>query len=124
MTHRPQELELVERYRLAATYGHQHTFLVHRQLVALDAADDETRRLLAESVTITLQRIPALTRDWFTLAREWSEQELLDPPQAELTVRALELRFTQLGPQLEALLVRQDELIAELVRLLKAARRL
>jgi hypothetical protein len=109
--------------RLAARYGHEYAFRVHRQLVELDADGDHTRKLLAESAAITLQEMPALTRDWLAVQREWSEQELLDPPKAELTARALEVGFTELGPALQALLARQDELVAELVGLLKAARR-
>lgn len=123
MTDRPEPLELVERYLLSARIGHQYAFSVHRQLVELDADGDHTRKLLAESAAITLQEIPRLTRDWRALEREWSEQELLDPPKAEHTAETLAGRFTELGPALRALLARQDELVAELVRLLKAARR-
>lgn len=123
MADRPEELELVERYRLAARFGHEYAFRVHRELVELDADGDDTRNLLAESAAITLQEMPQLSRDWLAVQREWSEQELLDPPKAEVTARALEVRFTELGPQLEALLLRQDKLVAELVGLLNDARR-
>jgi hypothetical protein len=123
MTDRPEPLELVDRYSRAAQYGHQYAFHVHRQLVELDADGDDMRKLLAESAAITLQEIPALTRGWRTLGREWSEQELLDPLKAGRTARALEVRFTEMGPALEALLVRQDEIVAELVGLLNDARR-
>jgi hypothetical protein len=119
---RPESLELVERYSRAAQYGHQYAFHVHRQLVELDAGDDHARTLLAESATITLQEMPRLTRDWRILEGEWSEQELLDPPKADLTARTLEVLFAELGPALEALLLRQDELVAELVGLLNDAR--
>jgi hypothetical protein len=123
MTDRPQSLEFVEGYGLATTYGHQYAFGVQRELVVLDAGGDHTRRLLAESADITLREMPGLTSDLRSLGREWFEQELLDPPKAERTARALEVRFAQLRPKLEALLLRQDEIVAELVRLLNAARR-
>jgi len=123
MADRPESLQLVERYRLATTYGHQYAFGVQRELVELDAGGDHTLKLLAESASITLQEMPALTDDLRSLGREWSEQELLDPPTAERTARALDLRFTELRPKLEALLRRQDEIVAELVRLLGEARR-
>ncbi len=95
---RPEPLQQVNRYRLAATYGHQHAYLLHRQLLALDAVNERSHSLLDESVSITLHQMPALTRDWFVLARQWSEQELLDPPKAELTARTLELRFSESLP--------------------------
>ena len=123
MAARPQSLELVERYRLAARYGHEYAFRAHRQLVELDADGDHTRKLLAESAAITLQEMPRLSRDWLAVQSEWSEQELLDPAKAEVTARALEVLFAELGPELEALLLRQDEIVAELVRLLNDARR-
>jgi hypothetical protein len=53
-------------------------------------SDCDFRRCLAESAAITLQEISALTRGWRTLGREWSEQELLDPPMAERMARAHE----------------------------------
>jgi len=123
MADRPEPLELVDRYFLAARYAHQYAAGVHRQLVELDAADEETRKLLGESAAVVLQRMPRLAREWRGLEREWSEQELLDPSKAECTARALAVRFAELGPALRALRVCQDELVAKLVDLLGRARR-
>ncbi|MGH2902857.1 MAG: hypothetical protein ACRDK7_04640 [Solirubrobacteraceae bacterium] len=123
MADRPEELELVDRYLGAARYAHEYAFRVHRRLVELDADGDHTRKLLAESAAITLQQMPALVRGWRTLEREWSEQELLDPPKAEHTARVLEVRFTDLGPEIEALRVRQDKIVTELNDLLGDAKR-
>jgi hypothetical protein len=123
MTDRPEPLEFVERYLLSANFNHQYAFGVHRQLVELDTDGDHTRKLLAESAAIALREMPALTRDLRTLGSEWSEQNLLDPPKADWTARQVQLRFTELGPALQALLVRQDEIVTELVSLLGDARR-
>ncbi len=107
----------------SARYNHLYAFRIHRKLVELDAGDERTRKLLTESAALVLQEMPTLTREWKTLEREWSEQELLDPPKAERTAQTLALRFAELGQALEALRVREGELVAELLRLLKAARR-
>jgi hypothetical protein len=123
MTDRPEQLKLVDRYLLSANFNHQYAFGVHRRLVELDVDPDHTRRLLAESAAIALAEMPALVRHLRALGSEWSEQELLDPPKAEWTARQLQLRFAEVGPALQALLVRQDELVADLVRLLGDARR-
>ena len=122
MADRPKELEVVERFDFSARLNHQEAFRVHRQLVELDADTEHARDLFAESVTITLTQMPAVTDDMKALAREWSEVNLLDPAKAEWTARQIRLRFAELAPTLEALTARQDEIIAELVRLLRAAR--
>lgn len=123
MADRPEELELVDRYLGAARIAHESAFRVHRQLVGLDVDPDGSRRLLAESAAIALQQMPALVRDWRLLERQWSEQELLDPPKADATAQALKVRFAELSPALEALRARQDKVVAELVDLLDSARR-
>jgi hypothetical protein len=123
MTERPEPLENLDRYFLAARIAHQYAAGIHRQLVELDADGAHTRKLLSESAAVVLQRMPQLTREWRTLEREWSEQELLDPPKAERTTRVLVARFAELGPALRTLRGRQDEIVAELVDLLGRARR-
>ena len=123
MTDRPEELQLVDRYLGAARNAHLYAFRVHRQLVELGAAEDHTRTLLAESAVIVLQEVPALTRDWRVLEREWFEVELLDPTNLDRKTQALTTCFAELHPRLQALAVSQDEIVAELVKLLKNARR-
>jgi hypothetical protein len=123
MTDRPEPLELVDRYVGAAEFAHQYAFRVHRRLVELDVDPDHSRRLLAESAAIALAEMPALVRDWRTLEREWSEQELLDPSKLDRTTRTLTARFAELRPALLALRARQDEIVAEPVDLLNDARR-
>lgn len=124
MTERPEALEQVDRYFLAARIAHQYAAGIHRQLVELDADGAHTRKLLSESAAVVLQRMPRLTREWRTLEREWYEQELLDPPKAERTMHVMEARFGELGLALRTLRARQDEIIAELVDILDRARRI
>ena len=123
MADRPEELELVDRYLRAARNAHLYAFRVHRQLVELDVDPDHIRALLAESAAIVLQEMPALTRDWRVLEREWFETELLDPANLDRKTRALKARFGELGPALETLRARQEEIVADLVDLLDEARR-
>jgi hypothetical protein len=120
---RPESFELVDRYLGAAKIAHEFAFNRHRQLVELDAADDHTRTLLAESAAIALQDIPALVRSWHALEREWFEVELLDPAKLDDKTQALTVRFGELDPALHALRVRQDAIVAQLVDLLDNARR-
>jgi len=123
MADRPEPLEIVDRHLLAARIAHEYAFDRHRQLVELDAADDYTRKLLAESAAVALQEMPGLTRDWRVLEREWFEQELLDPSKLDRTTHALTTRFAELAPALNELRARQDKIVAELVDLLNRARR-
>jgi hypothetical protein len=123
MADRPEELKLVDRYLGAARNAHLYAFRVHRQLVELDAADEHTRKLLADSAAIVLHEMPALTRDWRLLEREWFETELLDPANLDRKTQALKASFTELGPALQALRIHQEEIVAELVDLLGDVRR-
>jgi hypothetical protein len=123
MTNRPEEFELVDRYQVAAEFAHQFAFDRHRGLVALGAADENTRRLLAESATIALQEIPTFVRDWRPVEREWFEVELLDPAELPRMTEVLKASFAELSPVFEALRARQDKIVAELVELLDEARR-
>jgi len=123
MAKRPKELELIERYRLASTFNHLQAFQVRRELIELDAGSDHLDHLLEESVAITLHAMPALTRELLILASQLSEQDLLDPPNAERTAHSLEIRFADLRPEFEALLRRHDDIVAELSSLLHDARR-
>jgi hypothetical protein len=123
MADRPEEFEFVDRYLATARGAHLYAFRVHRHLVGLDAGDERTRELLTESAAIVLQEMPALVPDWRTLEGEWFETELLDPTNLDRKTQALKTRFAELRPHFEALLVRQDEIVAELVNLLGDARR-
>ncbi len=123
MTDPPEQLELVERYLATAKIAHEYAFATYRLLVELDVEPEHIRKLLAESGAITLQQIPELTRDWRVLERGWFETELLDPANLDGRTQALDARFVELGPALDALLGRQEEIIAELLRLLDSAQR-
>ena|ERR1035438_6127141 len=123
MADRPEPLELVDRLVASAGFNHLYAFGLHRELVELGADTGHARELLAQSAAIALAELPALVRDLRTLGTQWSEQELLDPPKAEWTARQIQLRFAELSPAPEALLGRQDEIVAELVALAGDARR-
>ncbi len=119
---RPDPLAVLDGYFAAARIAHEYVFDVHRELVALGAADDHTRGLLRESASIALERMPKLTRRLRGTEREWAEQELLDPPMAESTIERLEGEVADLGPALTALRARQDQIVAELLDRVSRAR--
>ena len=123
MADRPVELELFERLRASTDSNHFYASRVWRQLVELGAGDQHARILLDESTNITLYDMPALTRDLRALGAQWSEVELLDPANLDPVTRAIQDRYTKLHPKLHTLSTRQDEIIAELVSLLRDARR-
>lgn len=123
MADRLEELELVERYLEAARIAHESGFRIHRELVDIGADGEHTRKLLSESAAIVLAEIPALVRDWHVMEREWFETELLDPACLDRKTQALKASFTELGPALNTLRGRQDEIVTELVDLLDRAKR-
>jgi hypothetical protein len=123
MTKRPEPLEHLDRYFLAATIAHEYAADLHLELGELHVDDVHTRKLLSESAEVILKRMPRLTRGLRSLEREWGEQELLDPRQAERTVELLGTRLADLAPELAALRTRQDEIVAELAELVGRASR-
>jgi hypothetical protein len=123
MTERPEPLRLLDLYFLAATLAHEYAAGVHRRLVELDADGAHTRKLLSDSANVVLREMPRLTLQLRGLGREWEEQELLDPAQAERTARSLEARWADTAPELAALRARQDEIAAELAELADRAGR-
>jgi hypothetical protein len=122
MINRPGPLGQLDGYFAAARIAHEYVADLHRELVELDAADDHTRELLLESAAVTIEQMPALTRRLRGLEREWSEQELLDPPAAERTIKRLESELAQLVPSLRALRDLQNQIAAELLDLISRAR--
>jgi hypothetical protein len=122
MTDRPEPLRLVNSYSAAARLAHEYIFDLHRELAEMDAAGDDTRELLRESATVTVERIPELTRTVRGLEREWSEQELLDPPAAKRTIERLNGDVEVLLPALVALRARQNQIVIELLDRISRAR--
>lgn len=122
MTARPEPLALVDSYFAAARIAHEYVFDLHRELVELDAADGHTRELLHESATVALARMPELTSRLRGPEREWSEQELLDPPAAERTLERLNRDVAAFLPALVALRARQNQIVAELLDRISRAR--
>ena len=92
-------------------------------MAELQADGVHTRKLLAGSAAVVLKDMPSLARELRGLGREWAEQELLDPAQAERTAQSLGARWTEVAPELAALRARQDEIVAELAELVGRASR-
>ncbi len=122
MTDRPGALERLDGYFGAARIAHEYISDLHRELVELDAADEHTRELLHESVAVTLERMPTLTRRLRTLEREWAEHELLDPLTAERTIRRLEDDLAEVMPAIAELRARQNQIAAKLLDRVSRAR--
>jgi len=123
MADRPEELEIVERLVASASFSHMFAFGLHRELVELQGDTDHTRMLLGESADIALAQMPALERDFRALTDQWSEVQLLDPANLDSVSHAIEVRFAEVDPKLQTLIARHDEIIAELVALVRNARR-
>jgi hypothetical protein len=123
MGDRPEELEIVDRLKAATEYNHFYAFRLHRNIVELDGADDHARILLAQSAAILLEDFPALIVELRTLGAHWSEVELLDPANLDSVTQAIEHCFAELDPKLQTLITRQEDIVAELIALLRDARR-
>lgn len=115
MTGRPQPLRRLDGYFAAARIAHEYISDLHRELVELDAADKHTRELLHESVSVTLERMPTVTRRLRVLESRWAEQELLDPSTAKRTIRHLEDDLAEVMPAIAELRARQNQIAAELL---------
>jgi hypothetical protein len=63
-----------------------------------------------------------LTTQVRTLGRQWSEQELLDPPAAERTIERLNHELARTMPAILAVRAQQDRIAAELLGLVHRAR--
>jgi predicted metal-dependent hydrolase len=122
VTDRPEPLERLDGYFAAARIAHEYISDMHRELVELDAADEQSRELLHESVAVTLERMPTLTRRLRALEREWAEQELLDPPAAERTIMRMDGDLAELMPAIAELRARQDQIAVQLLDRVSQAR--
>jgi hypothetical protein len=123
MAERPGPLRQLDRYFAAATIAHEYIADLHRELAALHQDRAHTRELLREAAAVVLSRMPELTRELRRLELLWDEQQLLDPPQAKRTLKAIEADLADLEPELSALRQRQDEIAQELSELVERARR-
>jgi hypothetical protein len=123
MADRPEPLAQLDLHFLAARIAHEYADDLHHELAELHADDAHTRKLLSDSASLILREMPRLTRELRSLEREWEEQELLDPAQAERTAQSLRARWADVAPKLAALRARQDATVAELAELRGRARR-
>ena len=90
MSDRLEVLDLLDAYFAAATMAHEYADDLHYKLATLQADDLHTRKLLADSADVVLREMPRLVRELRGLTRQWEEQALLDPAQAERTAQSLE----------------------------------
>jgi len=119
----PQPIQRLDELFQAATIAHEYVADRHRELVELDADDESSRRLLAESAAVILEQMPRLTARMRRLGREWGEHDLLDPQRAEQTVAQLAATLAQIEPELSDLRGRQREIAAELTDRVRSARK-
>ena len=114
MADRPEPLAQLDLHFLAARIAHEYAADLHYELAELHADDAHTRKLLSDSANLILREMPRLARELRSLEREWEEQELLDPAEAERTAQFLRDRWADVAPKLAALRARQDAIVAEL----------
>ena len=123
MANRPKELETVERLTASADSNHLFAFRLHRELLQLNADTGHARDLLGESAAIIFKDLPMLIADLRVLGAQWSEVELLDPANLNTVTHAIQVHFAELDLELQALTARQDQIISDLLALLRRARR-
>ena len=123
ITIRPGSLGQLDRFFAAATIAHEYISDLHRELVALHEDTERTHELLGESAAVVLERMPELTRELRRLGRDWAEQALLEPPQAERALALIEAGLAAVAPELTAIRLRQDDIVAELREGVDHARR-
>jgi hypothetical protein len=116
MAARPEPLARIDRYLAAARIAHEAIWDLHRDLVVRGTADDRTRDLLGEAARIVTAEVPEVLTRVRHLDALWSEQELLDPPAAADTLRALMTEVDRVEPTLGRLRARHREVAAELLR--------
>lgn len=118
MTERPERLARLNAYGDVAMIAHEAVWDLHQRLVARDLANERTRDLLTESARIATAEIPRALHNARRLATRWSEEDVLDPRAASRTLHALTEELDRVAPQLRQLRRRQNEIAAELRRLL------
>lgn len=92
---------------------------LNRRLAAQGRTDDHARELVQEAARIAVADIPRTSDRARQLALKRLDQTVLDPPAAGQTLTALEAELARIEPVLTRLRQRQDEIAAELGRLLE-----
>ena len=108
-------------YLAAVRIAHEAIYDLHAELASPGTAGGRAAKLLADSVRITFDEVPALTADFHNLAHTWHEQTVLDPAAAGETERQLAAEVTRLKPHLQRHLDRQREIARELQRMIGGA---
>jgi len=119
----PQALIALAHEFEVASATHRYVADAQRELVALDAADDQTAALLQESGRITLLDLSGLLEDLQAAARRWSEQELLDPSAATQTLAMIEAALAARAGDLRAIRERHRAIGREISNRRESARR-
>ncbi len=96
------------------TLAHAAIYTAHRRLIDLDADDEESRRLLEESVEIVFSKAPKVGRRARELSAEWGASQLLDPSTAPSVLAAAEKEAAHAERELRRLLRRQEEVATRL----------
>ena len=102
----------------AAMIAHEAIFEMRRELVADDRGDAEQAGLLEESAQIVTGKLPRVAAKARQLSSMWAEQNLLDPDEAEETLKKVEAELDQVEPEAQVLLNRQLEIAVRLRSLL------
>jgi hypothetical protein len=115
----PEPLVRLDQYLGVSRLAHEAIWDLHRRLAARDRATDRTRELLAEAAEIAGTEMPRLAAGAGRLASRWVDEQVLDPAAACERLRALESEFSRVEPEIARLRKRQNEIAAELRRLLE-----
>lgn len=107
-------LATVESLLEIITLAHAAIYTTHRRLIDLGADDEESRRLLDESVEIVFSQAPEVGRRARELAAEWGARQLLDPSSAPSVLAAAENEAARTESALRQLLRRQEEVATRL----------
>ena len=110
----PDPLATVESLLEVITLAHAAIYTGHRRLVDHGIDDEESRRLLQESVEIVFDEAPTTAQRVRELAAEWGTRQLLDPPSAPGSLAAMEREAAHAETALRQLLQRQEEIAARL----------
>lgn len=115
----PEPLVRLDRYFEVARVAHEAIWDFHRRLTARDLATDRTRELLAEAAQVANIDLPRVAGDIQRMTLRWIDEQVLDPEAASETLRSIQAELERIEPAITRLRRRQDEIAAELRRVLE-----
>lgn len=122
MAELPEPIARVDRYLAAAMIAHESIADLHEELALQSRSDDESRRLFREAGQIAAIEVPAALRESLCLWDRWTEQDLLDPGAATVTLQLITEELARVEPEVTRMRARQDEIACELRRRLDDVR--